>query len=91
MTDDECVSQIVNSLVIIFKNEEGGLTCAIHPDENYKPSVYGVIVNDLVQHIANCFGVREAEVWKWIDDERFHPNRGKVQQLPDASWKDVLR
>jgi hypothetical protein len=82
--------QVVNPLVIIFKNAEGGFTCAIHPDEDYKPSIYGVIINDLVQHVANAFNVREQDVWQWVDEERFHPDRGKVQQLPHiSSWKEL--
>ena len=87
----ETIKQFVNPLVIIFENKEGTFTCAIHPDDKYKPSIYGVIINDLVQHIANAFSVREAEVWKWVDTERFHPDRGTVQQLSDTAWEEMKK
>jgi hypothetical protein len=86
------IHKIVDPLVIIFENKEGTFSCGIHPDDKYKPSIYGVIINDLVQHVANAFNVGEQEVWKWVDEERFHPDRGKVQEIGRInSWGDMKK
>jgi hypothetical protein len=34
---------------------------------------YGILLCDLVRHIANAFKVDESDVWRWVDAERFNP------------------
>jgi hypothetical protein len=58
--------------VIMFKADEGGkiLTHIYKGDLGYEG--YGLLVCDLVRHVANAFKVDEDDVWKWVDKERYH-------------------
>jgi hypothetical protein len=35
--------------------------------------VYGLLIADLVRHVARAFKVGEDAVWEWVDKERGHP------------------
>ncbi|MFZ1097254.1 MAG: hypothetical protein WAN75_49900 [Xanthobacteraceae bacterium] len=60
-------------LVVMFENEEGSITCHIHPQPDYGHEVYGLLVCDLVRHLANAFKVDEDEIWSWVERERHDP------------------
>lgn len=65
--------QIENPLVIMFREpEQGNIVTHIHPHENIDHKGYGLIICDLVRHVANAFGVDEDDVWDWVDRERYH-------------------
>jgi len=63
---------IENPLVIMFRQKDH-IVCHIYPlpDDNYKG--YGLLICDLVRHVAGAFKVDEDEVWEWVDKERIHP------------------
>lgn len=63
---------IENPLVLIFGHDDK-LICHIHPRDEDSHESYGLMICDLVRHIANAFNVHEDEVWKWVDVEREHP------------------
>jgi hypothetical protein len=66
--------RIENPLVIIFEGSGGEVICHIHPSKNAKSHQhYGLIVCDLVRHVARAFKVDEKEVWEWVDKERHNP------------------
>jgi hypothetical protein len=62
-----------NPLVIMWENTEEILCCALHPPEGLNHGHYGLLVCDLVRHIANHFGVPAGKVWYWVDKERAKP------------------
>ena len=62
---------LTKPLVVMF--EEGDkVVCHLYPrdDDTYKG--YGLLVCDLVRHVASAFNVDEDDVWEWIDKERQH-------------------
>ena len=58
--------------VIMFKPDGGkDIITHIHKgDIDYKG--YGLLVCDLVRHVAAAFDVPEDDVWEWVDKERYH-------------------
>jgi hypothetical protein len=58
-------------LVVMWRDSDRSINCLIYP-RDYKHDAYGLLVCDLVRHIANAFKVHENDVWKWVDKERFH-------------------
>jgi hypothetical protein len=66
--------RIENPLVIMFADERGEVVCHLHPSERCPThETYGLLVADLVRHVARAFGVGEEDVWEWVDKERHHP------------------
>jgi len=65
-------------LVVMFQ-QDGQLICNIHPAKGIDHRHYGVIICDLVRHVARAFKVEEAEVWEWVDKERQSPTSDIVR------------
>ena len=63
--------KIKTPLIIMFEEEgTSNVLCHLHPSETcggYQG--YGLLVCDLVRHVARCFDVEEAQVWEWVDKE----------------------
>jgi hypothetical protein len=59
-------------LVIMFRKHEK-ITCHIHPGETDGHEAYGLLICDLVRHVARTFKVDDDDVWEWVDKERRHP------------------
>ena len=57
--------KIENPLVIIFRHDDK-IICHIHPDETDGYEVYGLLICDLVRHVANAFKVNEDSIWEWV-------------------------
>lgn len=70
--------KIADPLVIMFNAPGGEVICHIHP-QDYTYEHYGLLVCDLVRHVARAFKVEEEKVWEWIDKERHRPT-AKVTQ-----------
>ena len=50
------------------------VVCHIHPSKNASSHQhYGLIICDLVRHVARAFKVGEDDVWEWVDKERLNP------------------
>jgi hypothetical protein len=49
------------------------VVCQICSPANYSFEAYGILVCNLVRHVAEAFEVNESDVWEWVDKERFHP------------------
>ena len=66
--------KIENPLVIMFADERGEVVCHLHPSERCPThETYGLLVADLVRHVARAFDVGEEDVWEWVEKERHHP------------------
>ncbi len=58
---------------LITYTDGHGVTCRIHPPPGYTYKEYGLLVCDLVRHVARAFNVDDNAVWKWVDRERRNP------------------
>ena len=57
-----------------FADKSGDVQCHIYPSERCPThEEYGLLVADLVRHVARAFNVGEEDVWEWVDKERRHP------------------
>jgi len=65
--------EIADPLVVMFREPEGNVLCHLHPPEDWTHEHYGLLVCDLVRHVANAFKVDEDAVWDWVDQERHLP------------------
>lgn len=63
---------ISQPLIIMFRQDDG-IVCHIHPTPKDDYRTYGLLVCDLVRHLARAFKVDEDDVWEWVDKERNHP------------------
>jgi hypothetical protein len=59
-------------LVIMFRQGDS-VICHLHPAEEDTYEGYGILICDLVRHVARCFDVNEDDVWDWVDKERDNP------------------
>ena len=68
--------RIEQPLVIMFE-ADGEVVCHIHPSRTASSHEhYGLLICDLVRHVARAFKVDEAAVWEWVDKERHSPTTG---------------
>jgi hypothetical protein len=44
---------------------------------------YGILIADLVRHVANAFKVHENDVWEWVDKERDRPTSLVTELKPN--------
>ena len=73
MSKADAVTIVTKPLVIVFE-EEGVPVTHIWPSNTCNShQAYGLIVCDLVRHVARAFKVPEAAVWEWVDRERARP------------------
>lgn len=63
---------ITKPLIMLFE-ANGTLVCHLWPRETDSFKGYGLMIADIVRHVANRFGVGEDQVWEWIDKERHNP------------------
>ena len=67
---------IEQPLVIMFE-ADGRVVCHIHPSETASTHEhYGLLICDLVRHVARAFKVEEDDVWEYVDKERVRPTTG---------------
>ena len=63
--------QVDSPLIIVFEND-GEIQTHIYPND-MDHSDYGTLIATLVRHVANAFKVSENDIWKSVDQERYHP------------------
>jgi hypothetical protein len=64
---------IQDPLVVMFRGPGGNVITHIHRPPDLGHESFGLLVCDLVRHIANAYQVRESQVWRWVDKERRRP------------------
>jgi hypothetical protein len=73
--------KIEKPLIICFENE-GKIQTHLHPGElDYKG--YGILIADVVRHVANAFNVHENDVWELAEKERDHQTSPVVEIKPN--------
>ena len=74
MLDDSTPTRVTKPLVLMFEDDKHNVVCALYPSEHVNcHEAYGLIVCDLVRHIAVKFDVHEDSVWQWVMAERNKP------------------
>jgi len=74
--------RIEKPLVVVFQNDEGLIQTHLWPGErNYQQ--YGILIADIVRHVANAFKVHENDVWEWVDKERYHQTSPVTERKPN--------
>jgi hypothetical protein len=73
--------KIENPLVIVFEND-GKLQTHLYPGER-SHAQYGILIADIVRHVANAFNVHENDVWEWVDKERYKPTSPVTELKPN--------
>ena len=64
---------VKNPLVVMSDNDDGvTYSCQLYA-QNYGHEGYGLLICDLVRHVARCFKVHEDDVFEWIEKERRNP------------------
>lgn len=92
MTDDTIppnAELIERPLILMFQGAADKVECRIHPPFDYTHQHYGLLVCDLVRHVADMFKVPEDKVWYWVERERRHPT-GNVTET-QAAFPTVRR
>jgi hypothetical protein len=64
---------VVNPPVIVELDQNGRPQYILHPPQGWGHQHYGLLVCDLVRHVAACFSVPEQMVWNWVEKERDRP------------------
>jgi hypothetical protein len=76
------VLKIENPIIICFVNDEGKVQTHLYPHErSYKQ--YGILIADVVRHVANAFKIHEDDVWEWVDKERYHQTSPVIEVKPN--------
>lgn len=66
--------EIKSPLVIIYEAKNGKIETAIHRHRSCsRYEHFGMLICDLVRHVAKAFHVSEDDVWKWVEKERRKP------------------
>lgn len=73
--------RIEKPLIIVFEND-GNVQTHLFPEERSYEQ-YGILIADLVRHVANAFHVHESSVWEWVDKERSKPTSPVTELKPN--------
>jgi hypothetical protein len=57
----------------MFRDNNDGVVCHIHPAEGDGYEAYGLLICDLIRHTAKCFNVPEGTVFDWVRREYRNP------------------
>ena len=63
---------ITQPLIILFEHE-GNLVCHLHPRQHDTYEGYGLMICDLIRHVARNFDVSEHDVFEWVKREYHKP------------------
>ncbi len=65
---------VIKSPLIIVFEAEGKVITHLHGSETCNTHEgYGLLICDIVRHVAKNFNVSEDDVWEWVDKERHQP------------------
>jgi hypothetical protein len=53
--------------------DDGHIVCMLAPPPGYTHQHYGLVVADLLRHIANAYGVSVEDVLPWVNKEPDNP------------------
>jgi len=64
--------EIRQPLIIMFEQDDA-LVCHLHPRKDDTYEGYGLMICDLIRHVATAFKVDEDAVFEWVERERHKP------------------
>ena len=64
---------ISDPLILVFRAQDGSIVTRMRPNERDTYEGYGLLLADLVRHVAQMFGVEEADVREWVELELDRP------------------
>lgn len=70
---------IKKPLMVMARNEDRTVITHIFREEGDRYESYGLLIYDLLRHVARAFQVSENEVWEWVKRERAHPTTDIVR------------
>jgi len=73
--------RVEKPLIIVFEND-GEIQTHLYPS-NAGYEAYGILIADVVRHVANAFNVHENDVWEWVDKERERPTSPATEIRPN--------
>ena len=65
--------QLKQPLLLMFKTPQDKVQCHLYPEEGMTHEHYGLLICDLIRHVAACFKVSEDDIFEWIERERDKP------------------
>lgn len=74
--------EIRDPLLLVFENEDGDVQTHLYPGK-WGHKEYGILVADVVRHIAKAFKIHENDVWEWVDKERDKPTSPVKELKPN--------
>ncbi|MGA2850778.1 MAG: hypothetical protein ABSE46_17405 [Terracidiphilus sp.] len=73
--------KIEKPFIIVFEND-GKIQTHLYPGER-SYAQYGILIADVVRHVANAFNIHENDVWEWVDKERYKPTSPVTEVKPN--------
>ena len=67
------LQHIHDPLIVIYRPEEGGEAITLIMKSDLSHRHFGLLVADLIRHIAAAYQVREEDVVEWVNREMNHP------------------
>ena len=74
--------KIEKPLIICFENDEGNVQTHLYPAERTYGQ-YGILIADVVRHVANAFKIHENDRWEWVDKERYRQTGPVIEVKPN--------
>ena len=59
--------------VMMFKDDHGDIQTRLDSDGNGRFEEYGILIADLIRHVARCFNVDVSRVMYWVKKELANP------------------
>jgi hypothetical protein len=72
MHDEKQMIAIADPILIVFK-ADGKTVTRLHPPADYSHEIYGILVADIIRHIANWFQVEPKDILEWTVKELESP------------------
>ena len=73
--------KIEKPLIVVFEND-GKVQTHLYPGER-NHAQYGILIADVVRHVANAYNIHENDVWEWVDKERYRPTSQVTELKPN--------
>jgi hypothetical protein len=73
--------KIEDPLIVVFENGKDIQSRLYSGERGYRQ--YGILIADVVRHVANAFKVHESDVWEWVDKERYNPTSPVTELKPN--------
>lgn len=69
--------------IIVYQADDGKMITGLHPPESADYEQYGLLIADVIRHVARMYDVDEFDVFRWVEKEIDKPTTkiegGRVQ------------